>query len=152
MLFGLHVGISHVDLHEKAIELRFGQWIGTFLLEWILRCQNMKWLRQVVALARDGDVLFLHGLQQCGLGAWTRPIDFVRHQQLRENRAAQKAEGAPARIALFEDLRSDDVGRHEIWRKLNPFPIEAENGSQRLDEPRLGKPRKANEETMPSGE
>ena len=79
---GVAVGIIDVDLHQEAVELRFGQRIGAFLLERVLRREHMEGLRQVVARAGDGDVLLLHRLQQRRLGARGGAVDLVGHQQV----------------------------------------------------------------------
>ena len=39
---GVAVGIVDVDLHQEAVELRFGQRIGAFLLERVLRRQHVE--------------------------------------------------------------------------------------------------------------
>jgi hypothetical protein len=67
---GVAVGIVDVDLHQESVELGFGQWVGAFLLQRVLRRQHMERLGQVMAHAGDGDVALLHGLQQGRLGAW----------------------------------------------------------------------------------
>ena len=89
-------------------------------------------MRQVVTLSGDGHMLLLHGLQQGGLRARTSAVDLVGHEKLREYGPAQKAEETPARIALFKNFRADDVRGHQIGRELNPFPVEAENDSERF--------------------
>jgi hypothetical protein len=73
-------GIGNVDLHDEAVKLRFGQRIGAFLLDRVLRGQHMERLGRR-ARAGHGDVLFLHGLQQGRLRARAGAVDFVRHQQ-----------------------------------------------------------------------
>ncbi len=66
---GLEFGIEDVDLHQEAVELRLGQRIGAFLLERVLGGEHVERRRQVVAGAGDGDVVFLHRLQQRRLRA-----------------------------------------------------------------------------------
>ena len=73
------VGVADVDLHDEAVELGFRQRVGAFLLDGVLGGQHMEGPRQVVALARDGDMIFLHRLQQRGLGARAGAVDFVGH-------------------------------------------------------------------------
>ncbi len=43
---GFEIGIIDVDLQQEAVELRLGQRIGAFLLERVLRRQNMERARQ----------------------------------------------------------------------------------------------------------
>ena len=61
---GLLIGIIDIDLHQKAVELGFGQRISAFLFERVLRCKHVERLGQIVAGSRDGHVLLLHGLQK----------------------------------------------------------------------------------------
>ena len=68
----VEVGIVDVDLHQEAVELRFRQRIGAFLLDRVLRREHVEGARHVVAVAGDGDVLLLHRLQQRRLGARAR--------------------------------------------------------------------------------
>ena len=46
------VGIADIDLHQEAVELRFGQRIGAFLLQRVLGRQHVERRGQVVALGR----------------------------------------------------------------------------------------------------
>ncbi len=39
---GVAVGIVDVDFHQEAVELRFGQRIGAFLLQRVLRREHME--------------------------------------------------------------------------------------------------------------
>ena len=64
----------------------------------------MEWLWQIVPRACNGDVLFLHGLEQRRLRARAGAVDFVRHQKLREDRAGDEAERALAGIAFVQHL------------------------------------------------
>ena len=91
---GLAVGIDDVDLQEEAVELRLGQRVGALLLERVLGGEHVEGRGQVVADAGDGDVVFLHRLQQRRLGARAGAVDLVGHQELGEDRAADEAEAA----------------------------------------------------------
>ena len=79
--FRFDVGIADIDLQQETVELRFGQRIGAFLLQRILRGQHMERTRQIVTLARHRHMPLLHRLQQRGLRARAGAVDFVRHQQ-----------------------------------------------------------------------
>src|SRR6516162_6468037 len=91
---GFAIGIADIDFHQETIELRFRKRVSTFLLERVLRGEHMEWLRQIVSGAGDGNMLFLHRLQQCGLGARAGAIDLVGHQQLRKYRSGDEAKAA----------------------------------------------------------
>jgi hypothetical protein len=60
---------------------------------------------QIVPRACNGDVLFLHGLQQRRLRARAGAVDFVGHQELREYRSGDEAERPLAGIALVRAPR-----------------------------------------------
>ena len=96
-------------------------------------------MRQVVAFAGNGHVLFLHGLQERRLRARTCTVDLVGHEQLRKHGSAEKSKKAAAGVALFENFRSDDVGRHQVGSELDSLPVKSENDAERFDESRLGK-------------
>ena len=107
--------------------------------------------RQVVALAGDRDVVFLHGLQQGRLGARRGPVDLVGHQQLGEDRTLHVSERAPAGLVLVHHLGADDVRRHQVRRELDAPRVEAERDAERLDELGLGKARNADQQGMTTG-
>ncbi len=73
--------IVDLDIEHEAIELRFGQRIGSFLLDRILRGDGKEGFGQIVGRASDGDFPFLHGLQQRRLRLGRRAIDFVGQQE-----------------------------------------------------------------------
>src|SRR6202040_2933401 len=67
LAFGVAFGISHANPHQKTVKLRFGQRIGTVMLDRILGSYNEERLRQQVGLRVDGDLALVHGLEQGGL-------------------------------------------------------------------------------------
>ena len=42
LTLGVKFRVEDVDLHQEPVELRLGQGIGAFLLQWILRCEHME--------------------------------------------------------------------------------------------------------------
>ena len=103
---GFEIGVGHVDLHQEAVELRFGQRIGAFLLQRVLGRQHGERRRQVVIAAGDRDAVLLHRLQQGRLRARAGAVDLVGHQQLAEDGAGNEAERAPAGVRFPRALRS----------------------------------------------
>ena len=69
--------IVHQNLQEETVELGFGQRIGPFLLDRILRGHDEKGPRQRMRPHPRGDLALLHGLQQRGLGLRRRAVDLV---------------------------------------------------------------------------
>ena len=142
------VGIADIDLQQEAVELGFRQRIGAFLLQRVLGGEHMERLRQVVALAGDGDVPLLHRLQQRRLRARAGAVDFVGHQQLGEDRPLDEAEGAAAAIAFFEHFGAQDVGWHQVGGELDALAFHAQHDAQGLDQLGLGEARHADQKQM----
>jgi hypothetical protein len=108
----------------------------------------MKRLWQVVASACHRNVLLLHRLQQRRLGARARAVDFVGHQELRENRPRNKAKRALARTALVEHLGAENIRRHQIGRELDALRVQPERNAQGVDQLGLGEARHADQERV----
>ena len=117
---------------------------------WVAK--HVEGLRQVVALAGDGDVALLHRLQQRRLGAGAGAVDLVGHQKLGEHRAGDEAERAAAVAALLQHLGADDVARHQIGGELDAVRLEAEDGAERHHELGLGEAGDADEQPVAAGE
>src|SRR5215469_12088161 len=149
---GFAAGIADINFHEETIELRFRKRVCAFLLERVLRRKDMEWLRQIVSSAGDGDMLFLHRLQQRRLGARAGAIDFVGHQQLRKYWSGDEAKAALAGLAFFQDFGAENVRGHEIGRKLNAPRVKAEHGAQCVDKLCLGQTGQAKKEGMAAGQ
>ena len=149
---GLQVRIIDVDFHQEAVELGFGQRIGAFLLERVLRRQHVEGLGQIVARAGDRHMLFLHGLQQRRLGARRGAVDLVGHQQLREHRSGDEAEAALAAGDFLQHLGAENVGRHQVGRELHALGIETERDAHGLDQLGLGQAGHADQQRMAAGQ
>ena len=145
---GIAVRIDDVDLHDEAVELGLRQRVGAFLLERVLRREDVEGRRQRVRVAGDGDEPLLHRLQQRRLGARRGAVDLVRHQELGEHRTLDEAEGALTGLRLLQHLGAQNVGRHEVWRELDASLVEPEHGAERRDEARLREARNADQERM----
>ena len=74
--------------------MRLGQRISPFLVDGILRGKHEKRLGQFADFAAGGDGFFLHRLQHGGLRFGRRAVDFVRQNEMGENRPALKLEFA----------------------------------------------------------
>ncbi len=149
---GVAVGIADVDLQEEPVELRLRQRIGALLLERVLRRQHMERARQVVPDAGDGHMVLLHRLKQRRLGAGARAIDFVRHQELGEDRSADEAESPLAVVAFLHHLGAEDVGGHQVRRELHAAGVESDDDAERFDQLRLGEARNADQEAVTARE
>ena len=149
---GVVVGIVDVDLHQEAVELRFGQRIGALLLDRVLGREHVERARNVVAIAGDRHVVLLHGLQQRRLGARAGAVDLVRHQELTEDRTGDEAEAALAAGAFLEHLAAQDVGRHQVGRELDAARVEPEHDAHGLDQLGLGEAGQADQQRVSAAE
>jgi len=112
-------GVAHQNLEEEPVQLRFGQGIGPFLVNRVLRGHDKKGLVQPAQLSAGRDLVLLHGLQQGGLGLWRGAVDFVGQNQMGEDGPVLELElAAPAR-GFHHDVGAQDVGRHQVRRELD---------------------------------
>ena len=88
----VRVRIADDDFEEEAVELRFGQRIGAFLVNRVLRGQDEERFDEFADFAAGGDLFFLHGFEHGGLRLGRGAIDFVGENQVREDRAALELE------------------------------------------------------------
>ncbi len=83
-------GVIDLDVEQEAVELRFGQRIGPFLLQRVLRGQHEERRGQRVHLAAGGDLPLLHRFEHGGLRLGRRAVDLVGQEHVGEERAGQE--------------------------------------------------------------
>ena len=145
-------GVGDQQLEQEPVELRLGQRVGAFLLDRILRRENMERPRQVVTLSGDRHMILLHRLQERRLRARAGAIDLVGEQELRENGPLDEAEGALAARAFLQHLGAENVGRHEVGGELDAARFKAEHDAHGVDELGLGEPGHADQQRMTAGQ
>ena len=96
--------------------------------------------------------MFLHGFEQGGLRLGRGAVDFVREDQVRENRAALELELAPAAGSFHDDVRAENVRRHQVGRELDAVEGQIEHLAQRADQQRLAETGNAFEQDVAAGE
>jgi hypothetical protein len=101
-----------------------------------LRGKNEERFRQHVADARRGDLMFLHRFEQGSLGFWRSAVDFIREDEIRENRSAHESESSALR-RVREDFGAGDVGGHQVGGELDALKLKVENARDRFHEQRL---------------
>ncbi len=106
-------------------------------------------LRQKPRRAVDRHLVFLHRLEQRRLRLRWRAVDFIRQQDVAENRSGQKFEGL--RVGL-ENVRADQVGRHQVGRELDAPETHVQGRRQRAREERLGQARHALQDHVTAGQ
>ena len=142
-------GIIHNHLEHEAVNLGFGQRVGAFLFEGVLRGHHQERLRQPVGVVAEGDLAFLHGFEQGALDLGRGAVDFVGQDEVAEDRAVLGVEAAVARVV---DHGADDVGGQHVGRELEAVELQLRGGGQRLERERLGQARHAFEEDVAVGD
>ena len=99
-------GIAHRDAEQEPVELAFGQRIGAFELERVLRGDDQERPRQRQRLAIDRDLPFAHRFQQGRLRPRRGAVDLVGQHDVGEDRPAVKDELA---LLAVEDAAAQDV-------------------------------------------
>ena len=140
-----------VDLEEEPVELRLRQRVGALHLERVLGGQHEERLGQRVLLLRDGHPVLLHRLEQRRLRLRGGAVDLVGQDEVAEDRPLLEAEAALAAL-LDDDVRADDVGRHQVRRELDAAEAEVERLGHRADEHRLAQARDALQQRVRPGQ
>ena len=130
----------------------FRERVRSFLFDGVLGCDREERFGQLVRVASDGDFAFLHGLQKRGLSLGRSSIDFVGQQDVGEDRAFDKSELAFALRVFLEDVRTRDVGWHQVGGELDAFEIHVQDLGQRGHHQRFGEAWHAFEQAVTFGE
>ena len=93
--------------------------------------------------------MLLHGLQQGRLHLGRRTVDFIRQDEVRENRPEFNGK---LFVFLAVNQGSRQVGRQQVRRELNPAELRVDRIGQRIDRQRLGQPRNPFEQNVPIAE
>ncbi len=142
-------GIGHANLEQEAVQLRFGQGIGAFEIDRILRGEDREPGRQRSAHAVRGYLPLFHAFEQCGLGAGRHAVDLVHQQQIGEDGAGVEAEALRTSFGSRAQNRgAQNVGGHQVRRGLHALESEAQQTAQRFDDQRLGDAGHAFEQRM----
>ena len=117
------------------IYLRLGERVGALVLDGVLGGQHQEGPGQREGLVADGDLLFLHGLQQRALHLGRRAVDLVRQDDVREHGALLDRELGGLTV---EDGRSGHVGREQVGGELDPLESGVQGLGQGADRQGLG--------------
>ena len=140
------------DEHEP-VQLRFGKRVGAFVLDRILRGEHQKRLVQCVGFGTDGDLLFLHGLQESRLRFGRGAVDLVCQNDVGKNRAFDKPELAVfGGLVFVENFRAGDIRRHQVGRELDSAELEVEDFREGVDEQSFREAGNADEQAVPARE
>ena len=101
LFFRRRIRVINIDVHQKTVELRFGQRVSAFLLDRVLRRHHHKQLGQFVGGPADCDLALGHGFEQRRLHFRRRTVDLVSEHQIVEQRPLLEHEGAILRPVDF---------------------------------------------------
>ena len=144
--------IRHLELEEEAIELRFGQRIGAFHLERVLRREHEERLFELVGRLADRDADVLHRLEQRRLRLRRGAVDLVGEHDVGEDRPGLELEERAAVRVLLDDVGADDVGGHQVRRELDARELQVQHVGERVHEARLADAGNAFEQHVAAGE
>ena len=114
--------------------MRFGQGVSAFEFDGVLRSQYEERIGQRARRAEQGDGAFLHGFEQGRLRLGRSAIDFVSQQEIGEDRPRMKFHRAPSISLFLQDMRAEDVARHQVGRELYALGVEVEQLAEGFDE------------------
>ena len=143
--------IVELDQKHEAIELRFGQRIGSFLLDRVLRGQHQERRIELERFADRGHFVFLHRLEHGGLRFWRGAVDFVGQHDVGEHRAMDELKFAAAAGCILQNVGAGDVHRHQVGRELDAAEFQRHRFGQFADEQRFGQARHAHQQGMAAG-
>lgn len=146
---GLDAGIAHGDTGHEAVALRLGQRVGALHLDRVLRRHHHEGARQFVAVAVDGDLPLLHGLQQRRLGLGRGAVDLVADHDLREDRARLELE---VTAPLVPDGDPGDVRGQQVGGELDAPHRAVDGPRQRLGQHGLAHAGDVLDQQVPLGE
>jgi len=86
LAFGIRIGITELDREQKAVELRFRQWIRADLLDRILRGDDEEWIGQLARLSVHRYLALFHRFEQRALRLRRRAVDLVGQHDRMKNR------------------------------------------------------------------
>ena len=93
--------VVYPNLQHKSIHLRFGEGVGAFLFDWVLRRQNEERLLKWISCAADGDLSFLHCFEERALHFGGCAVNLIGEDDVCENRSLFGVEVA-ARLFIDE--------------------------------------------------
>ncbi len=144
---GLRARVADGDPGHEAVALGLGQRVGALHLDRVLRGDHHERVGQLVGVPVDGDLTFLHRLQQRRLRLRRGAVDLVADHDLGEDRARLELEVPPL---LVEDRHAGDVRGQQVRRELDPPHRTVDGPRQRLGQHGLADPGHVLDEEMPS--
>src|SRR5437764_6695221 len=145
----LEGGVIDEHLQHEAVELGFGERVGSVGLDRVLGREDDEWFRKWMGVLANRHLTFLHRLQQCRLHLGGGAVDLVGQQQVAEHRAELGREVAPAGVV---NAGADQIGRDEVGGELDPARRATDHLGEGLDGDGLGEPGHAFEQDVAAGQ
>ncbi len=150
VILGLAPRIPDAGAQQEPVTLAEGQGVGARCVVGILGGDHHERLGQRMGDPVDAHLPLFHGFEQGRLRLGRGPVQFVRQQDVGEDRSGMEDRGHPLAI---EDHGADEVGGQQVGRELHPAAVQAERLRQRLGQRGLSDPRQIlNEEMAPGGQ
>lgn len=140
---------GHGDFEHEAIFLGFGEGIRPFIFGGVLGSENSELGGEIVGIAIDGDLSFLHCLEESGLGFGWGAIDFVGEKEGGEDGAFDEGELIGLEV---KNAGAGNICGHEIWGKLDTIEGAAEDLGESANEEGFGDTWDAFDEGVMAGE
>ena len=142
-------GVADFELQHEAVHLGFGERIGAFLFDGVLRGEDEEGFFEFEGVVADGDLFFLHGLEEGALDFGGGAVDFVGEDEVGEDGAFAGGEAAGLRIV---NLGADDVGGEHVGGELEAGEFDAQGGGEGFDGEGFGEAGDAFEEDVAVGQ
>ena len=123
--------VAKFDLDEEAVDLGLGERESALELDGILGSEDDEGAGEESGIAFDGNLTFLHGLEEGGLGAWGGAVNLVGEQDLGEDGAGAELELAGF---LVIEVGAGDIGGEEVGGRLDAAKGTAERLGDRPGE------------------
>ncbi len=114
--FLLQIRITHIYFKQKTVKLGFRKPVCSFMLDRVLGCHHKERFFHRIAGSVHRDLPFFHHFKQSCLSFCRRSVDLINQDEIRKNRSFFKFK---FRIFYAENRGSQNIGRHQIGRKLN---------------------------------
>jgi hypothetical protein len=142
-------GVGEPVAEHESVELGFGEFERTCLLDGVLSGDDEEGCGKRVSGFSDRDLPFLHGFEEGALDFWGGAIDFVCEENVGKDGAELGGEPAGAGE---KDFGTDNIRRQHVDGELNPAEAQIDGFGEGVDEEGFCQSRHAHEEDMAAGE
>ena len=119
--------IVHRYFHQKAVELRFGKFISSFLFHRVLCGKDGIELTHLMSNAVNAYLTLFHHLEQGSLRFGRSTVDLVHQYDIGKDRSLMKVKIIGFHI---EHSGTQYVARHQVRRKLDTAEVRIDQTSR----------------------